>query len=382
MDISRVHVMVWQLRDKIRDMTALQRRIRYDMDLFIDEGDLVRGRFEETRKRYLNLLDLSVADLREMMSTSDLTIPTDDFDVEDIMKRVRPVSERYLQRLVNGGHITENDMECILVGGYQTVDEFFHDLKKNVGMFGLKVATNWSPDVSNQEPDASQLENYDEDGFLVTDTDGDKDSEETNNSTTVEPKSTGIIPPVVLLPPSGPFSWADDVEDELESLEPLKPSDQKSLETAPLPQEEERSPVDASFPSDASDSHSDVSSEFDFDVSLEELSSILVEPEHGDPEPEQEEEVQSSSQNLSPESPDPDTSETIEQPQPAIIQTYRELSSQTDSDAILDEWLYEQDMWFWQYEAFFVMTVAARHYKKSFEEARGAYKADPFADLD
>ncbi|KAI1208226.1 uncharacterized protein F4807DRAFT_156574 [Annulohypoxylon truncatum] len=384
MDISvnRVHVLVHQFRDKVRGMATLQRRIYCDMDVFIDEGGDVRSKFEETRQGYLNLLGLSVAELRQIMSTSELAIPTTDFDVEDIMKRVRPVTERYLRRLVNGGVITENDMECILVGGYSYVEDFFHDMDNNVGMFGLKESIASSEDVSGQGSDVAQSDGYDENGFFVVDElNANKEANETSNSTTVQPEASTITPPVVLLPPSEPFSWAEDVEQELESMEPVKALDRDSLAVAPLPTEEERSPVDASFPSDSSDTSSDVSSDFDFDISLPELiDSSLTEPQSIDPESEKKDDAEPAAEESDSKMPPLDMSEKTEQPIKADFPTYRSLSKQTDGDEILDEWLEEQEMWFWQYEALFLMTLAAQRYKRTFEEARGAYKADPFND--
>ncbi|KAI1458171.1 hypothetical protein F4805DRAFT_150152 [Annulohypoxylon moriforme] len=380
--VTRVNLLVCQFRDKIKQMATLQRRIHCDMQVIIADEDGVRNKFEETREGYLNLLDLSVSELREMMSASDLIIPTNDFEVEDIMGRVKPVTERYLQRLVNFGYLTENDMECILVGKYKSIEEYFYDVNNNPGVFGLKEDADLSLDDLKMEPDADQAGGYDEDGFFVLDEGGStKDASETDDSTMEQPEASPLTPPVVLLPPSESFSWADDVEDELETSEPPKTLDRECLVVTPSPIEEERSPVDASFPSDSSETHSDVSSDFDFDISQPELiNSSMSEIPTIDHDPEKENDSQCAVADSDSEMLDADRADEVEVPIAAVFPTYRSLCEQTDGDEILDEWLEEQEMWYWQYEALFLMTLAAKSYKAQFEEARSAYKADPFND--
>ncbi|XDG06231.1 hypothetical protein ABKA04_005846 [Annulohypoxylon sp. FPYF3050] len=446
MPVNRVHLLVFQLRDKVRNAAVLQRRIYADIDLVLEVRDDLRARFEEARGQYLNLLHLTVPELRALITKSDVTIPTDIFHVEDIMKRVLPVTERYLQRLVNDGIITETDMDCMLIGGYAYVDEYFHDMQKNEkALSSPKAANSSEDDLPTPEHTTTQVDDedeYDEDGFfvvgkqevIVADTD---DAEETSNATTTQAESNATTPPALFLQPNEPFSWADDVENELASLEPPKQNDQDdqpSLQTGALPTEEDRSPVDTSFLTNSSDtisdSSSDSSSEFDFDVTQMELlaDSNISEPPHSDPELEKEEEkaveVQEKAEDQSekqmeetdmkketkeaedaemqkeaaqPAQPGSDTSiadhessdsdmpelcssETDREPIPPDFPTYYSLIEKSNGDDILDEWLMDQEMWYWQYELLFLVTLAAKQYKHIFEEARGVYKADPFAD--
>ncbi|KAI1440289.1 hypothetical protein F5Y02DRAFT_403309 [Annulohypoxylon stygium] len=448
MPINRVHLLVFQLRDKVRGAAVLQRRIYADIDLVLGAGDDLRAKFEEARGEYLNLLHLTVPELRALITQSDVSIPTDIFHVEDIMKRVLPVTERYLQRLVNDGIITETDMDCILIGGYAYIEDFFRDMEKNGGNISPPEATDsYNDELPTPEHNTTQGDDedeYDEDGFfvvgkkevIVADTD---DAEETPNDTTAQAEPNPTTPSL-FLQPNEPFSWADDVENELASLEPPKQSDQDdqpSLQTEALPMEEDRSPVDTSFLSNSSDSisdsisdsSSDTSSEFDFDVTQMELlaDSNISEPPHSDPELEKEEEAVETQQmaeekieqteektedkmevkaeedagdqkdDAQPAEPGSDTSivdhessdsdmpelcssETDREPIPPDCPTYYSLIEKSNGDDILDEWLMDQEMWYWQYELLFLVTLAAKQYKHIFEEARGVYKADPFAD--
>ncbi|KAI0894712.1 hypothetical protein F4806DRAFT_114846 [Annulohypoxylon nitens] len=450
MPVNRVHLLVFQLRDKVRNAAVLQRRIYADIDLVLEARNDLRAKFQEARGEYLNLLHLTVPELRALITQSDVSIPTDIFHVEDIMKRVLPVTERYLQRLVSDGIITETDMDCILIGGYAYIEDFFRDMEKTGGTLSPpKSIESSEDDLQTPEQNTTQGDDedeYDEDGFfvvgkkevIVADTD---DAEETSNDTTAQAEPNPTTPPALFLQPNEPFSWADDVENELALLEPPKQSDQDdqpSLQTEAPPMEEDRSPVDTSFLSNSSDSisdsisdsSSDTSSEFDFDVTQMELLAVsnISEPPHSDPELEKEEEEAVEAQqkveehtehteektdvkievdaeektgdqkdDAQPAEPGSDTSivdhessdldmpelcssEADQGPIPPDFPTYYSLIEKSNGDDILDEWLMDNEMWYWQYELLFLVTLAAKQYQHIFEEARGVYKADPFAD--
>ncbi|KAI1087135.1 hypothetical protein F5B19DRAFT_88771 [Rostrohypoxylon terebratum] len=452
MDVDRVNLLVVQLRGRIKEAALLQRRIYADMDAVFGVGDDMRWKFEEIRGQYLNLLRLKLPELRTLINQSDTPLPTDIHHVENVMKRVLPVTERYLRRLVNDDIITEGDMDCILVGGYKYVEDFFYDIENNVGAFGMPEAIDPSEgDLLSQEEGITQEDSqgsYDEDGFFVVNeqnaTMSDTgDAEEKSSTTMARPGLNPPTPPVSLLPPSEPFSWADDVEEELSSMEQSKQADevdQHLSQAGPLPIDDDRSPVDASFPSDSSDessgactdTDSDASSDFDCDVDQMDMliNSTISEPQQSDSEHEKEEEnlmetrqeaeehaeqedqtektdvetgvnaeegagqQNDDAQLVEPYSeatmadlefsdrdlPNMPASETVQEPIPADFPTYRSLSTQSNGDDILDEWLMDEEMWYWQFELLFIVTLAAKRYKHIFEEARGAYRADPFAD--
>lgn len=58
-----------------------------------------------------------------------------------------------------------------------------------------------------------------------------------------------------------------------------------------------------------------------------------------------------------------------------------DLTTGWDRDQIMDIYVKEYDMPYWQWEILYVLKLAAQKYKKEFEEARAAYKADPFNDV-
>lgn len=51
-------------------------------------------------------------------------------------------------------------------------------------------------------------------------------------------------------------------------------------------------------------------------------------------------------------------------------------------DILQDLWLEEQDMYFWEYEALFIIKLAAFRFKRYFIGAREVYQVDPFMDYD
>ncbi|KAI0836418.1 hypothetical protein F5Y06DRAFT_108908 [Hypoxylon sp. FL0890] len=379
--VSRTTFLIFRLRSRIRDLALLQCHINDDVKLFRNGGYEARARFNITRQKYLSLLELSVGQLREVMG-SETDSPVNDPEAEEIMKRVKPVSKRHLQRLVLEGQITEIDMQCILAGGYPSVDAFFEDLDANVGSFGVVSEESSSSGAPNATLNNNLPGTYDDSGFLVGDKKDDEtrtDEAATDNHQAESQTSNSVTPPAVLLPPSEPFNWADEVEEELEAMEPLD-LDQPSTSSPASPGE----PMEVVTEVSLSDTDDD-SSDFDMDADRQKSSISSLEPPLN-AEPENEEQVDIEMiENIAEASSSSilDLSNQIEEPKPATIQTYLKSSRPTDDDEILDIlWLEDHDMWFWQYEIIFAAKLLARQFKEEFKGARDAYKVDPFADVD
>ncbi|KAI1410419.1 hypothetical protein F5Y13DRAFT_202201 [Hypoxylon sp. FL1857] len=373
--VSRTNVLTIRLRDRIKRLALLQCTIQDDVDSFSNGGPEFRIWFNETRTKYLYMLDMSVGQLREAMQ-SEIEHPGDDTEVEEIMKRVTPVPRYFLRDLVREGHITQEDMECILAGGYTSVDAFFDDLQNNVGSFGLNSEAD-QLSTNDNSPGA-----YDENSTLSDEVQGHKfqPNEAAPEHPQPEPHSSErVVPPVVSLPRSGSFSWADDVEEELESMKsPDTPAIGPTSPSSPPPLEEHtQSDVEATM----SDSDNE-SSEFDMDVNHQKSSMSTFDPQLCAKSDEEENVDAEITENLAEASSKPtlDLSNQVEESKPAIVQAYLKSSRPTDGDEILDIWLEDHNMWFWQYEVVFAAKLVERKFKEDFQNAREVYKIDPFAE--
>ncbi|KAI0844625.1 hypothetical protein F5Y00DRAFT_248222 [Daldinia vernicosa] len=384
MDVNRIHLLIIQLRKRIRGLSLIQDRIQDDVNDFKDGDPKLREIFEETRQHYLDLLGITVEQLREAMETSEIELPPEEIFVERIMRRVRPITKRYLERLVQTGKITKCDMECIIDGEYTSVEAFFEDVYNNVESFGDKDNTNSS---SNTTQSTSKIEIYDEDGFLTlidgANQDGEQgDSEDDNSdpqkkSPTDEPgtlvlSSGDIIPPMKLEAPDKP---SEDIENEIEKQPSPKASKLDFSAPDILSEEEKAAPETESSDSNTSDGSSAV------DCPVDDKEASL--PDVGTSDPDDSD--VSSLLNGSVDEEEP--------PQPflrAIPKTSAHADGDSDeqkegsnsSDDILDTWLPSHQMFYWQYEIIFAAILTSFRFKERFQSARDAYKADPFADWD
>ncbi|KAI1387854.1 uncharacterized protein F4822DRAFT_430600 [Hypoxylon trugodes] len=377
--VSRVNVLVWQLRARVKKYADIQRNIRNDIHLFTQNDQDVKWKFETTRQYYLDHLKITVVELREAISTSDIALPTVDLDTEDIMKRVRPITERYLRRLVSEKVITTSDMDCIIVGKYSSVEEFLDDMTLNVESIGVS-----SEGIVSGEFSYAAIASYDENGFFVGDDRTNQAGAEnlTQPSEPVGPSSEDMASPTFeMLPPSVPFSWADDEDEDFNIYEPPIPLErQSSTLPEPAQQEEEEAPPK----DDDDDTLSDKSSVFDFTVTEPEGAGQAPEPQQPS---EAEQEAQVDPEELSDASEDQDEFPVHITPKQVIDLTFRTLSrnpdgtyTPTETNEVLDIWLEDHDMWYWQYEVVFAASLLATQYEEQFQDARKAYKADPFAD--
>lgn len=180
----RVHFLCWKLRTRVVEASDLQARITEDMQLFQHDNDLAKDKFKDTRQWYLKLLGMSIGQLRMIMAASDSDISVDDLMVEKIMRRVKPVPEAYLARLVAEGSITIDDMDCIIAGGYTEIEEYYDDLDANSAAVGSSLSVSSLLEDSNTTSNTDQPKDYDDDGVLIDEhceTDDD-DDEPGNNS--------------------------------------------------------------------------------------------------------------------------------------------------------------------------------------------------------
>ncbi|KAI1098117.1 hypothetical protein F4804DRAFT_338530 [Jackrogersella minutella] len=370
--VLRIDVLVGQLRGRIKELAILQARINEDMEMFVWDTQRARVFFHGIRARYLDILGMSVRQLRDAMSISDLPIPTDQFEVEEIMKRAKPLSPQYLTRLVHAGKITMTDMDCILAGNYDSVEEFFEDIRKN-SSFGVKTIPGESPALSGLRPNANQPETYDENGFYVTRDQGhNTDPNKPSASTSTAGPSTWEGTTAPQSPSqSQQFSWAGGVENGLPGSEPARPTIQlpptfgtRSLPSPP--QEEEYEDADSMIAEarDSDQSTSDRSSPFDYESDYDEDDDEMEQGEHGEPE-------------TSDMSCSDDTTEEEDGVSASI--PYLKFGRLPDGDEVLGAWLDEHEMWFWQYEVLFAITLTAQRFQQEFVSARDAYKATPAA---
>ncbi|KAI1395289.1 hypothetical protein F4819DRAFT_492645 [Hypoxylon fuscum] len=386
MDGSRVSLLISRLRSRITALADFQDQIYEDLAIFSCGDDEAKSKFEETRQRYLGLLNMSVGQLREAMTTEEfsssiLASPTNDFVVEKIKERAGIVSQRYLEHLVQSGELAQEDMDCIIVGGYSSVNEFFDDVYKNVGSFGLHTQ---GPVLC-----AYESEKYDEDGFFMEGNNGSETriketipEETTLTSTTKQDFLSSTTRPVVLLPPSEPFNWADDVEDNIET-ESLNLPSQKPSATGPSPTEGPASP-DSGLSSDYPNNNPtcDHDSEMtDHQSSDDNLPDIFLNNEH-----EQDMNVQPELEDVADGLSTTDTSIQIALPNTTahLVDANKPdntCNPKNDSE-LLETWVAGQDMRYWQWEVVCAILLTARRYKKEFEDARKAYKVNSWWDTD
>ncbi|KAI1141749.1 hypothetical protein F5Y05DRAFT_272125 [Hypoxylon sp. FL0543] len=364
--VSRTYILISRFRAKIKELALVQSRIYGDVEWFREGGKEVRDNFEESRARYLAVLELSVEELRDAME-SEVEDPIYDTEVEEIMKRVRPITRKYLRGLVADGQITSIDMERILSGGYTSVEAYFEYLDANTGSFGVGLESSSSSSAPNSTLNNSQPATYDEGGFLIGETQGGE-----YHATKAATDGHEAESHSVLLQPSEPFSWADDVEAELEAINLAR---QQAVES-----------LSASDPSDTemrlSDTDND-DSDFDTDVDCLKSSVSSLETQI-DIKSEQGEKMEI---DVIESLADASSSSILDLPnqdeisKPALIQAYFEASRPANGDDTLDLWMENHGMWYWQYELIFAAKLLARRLKEDFQHARDAYKVDPFADI-
>ncbi|KAI1648915.1 uncharacterized protein F4817DRAFT_364001 [Daldinia loculata] len=381
MDVNRIHLLIIQLRKRIRGLALIQDRIQDDVNMFKDGDPKLKDIFEETRKYYLDHLGITVEQLREAMETPEIELPPEEIFVERILRRVKPITKRYLEQLVQTGRITKCDMECIIDGEYTSVEAFFDDVYNNVESFGAEKDANSSSDGAQA---TSSLEIYDEDGFLTLidaanqdDEQGDSQDDNTDPQKKAHTDELGtlvlgsgdIVPPVKLEAPDKPL---EDMENEIEK----QPSPEASTQTESSDPDTSDGSSSVDCPIDDNEtSLSDIetSDSGDSDVSSL-LNSLVGDEEHTEVE---------ESESDEPEEP----------PQP-FLRAIPKTSAHTDgdsgeqkeggngSDDILDTWLPSHQMFYWQYEIIFAAILTSFRFKEKFQSARDAYKADPFADWD
>ncbi|KAI1777226.1 hypothetical protein F4818DRAFT_409630 [Hypoxylon cercidicola] len=393
--VCRDHFLCWKLRERVEEAAELQRHITQDVDFFNHNNDEVRNRFEETRQWYLKLLDMSIVQLREDMNASDWDVSADAFVVERIMKRVRPVSERYLKRLVKDQFISPEDMDCIIVGGYTEIDDYFADLDANMAAIGSsftvsvlkdpKTAPNTNqPKDSDEEDFSSQSDEYDETEHMeVDDTLATELALERTSSHSNTPLST------IDLPIREPFNWADDVESELEmqavEMQAAEASAHQPPTTIPttlVPHDEVPSDPASSDLSENSTSDPDIEAQESDNSSLEVAppspKSDHVEVSESEPQSEETEKTEDSTPDIN----------DVEEPDSPIVEVKMGLEEVLDTDRdssrdlLMDIWIEECAMPYWQWEMLFILKLAAKRYMEEFKAARQAYKADPFNDID
>ncbi|KAL7622439.1 hypothetical protein AAE478_007944 [Parahypoxylon ruwenzoriense] len=406
--VSRNHFLCNRIRARISLLARAQSQIAGDMALFNRGGPEARAMFDECRDWYLRNLNMSVAQLREIIRTTKLAGSPDEYIVEDIMKRVKPVSEEYLQYLVSQGKITSDDMDCIIVGQYASVEDFYRDLDTSVGSFGLHGGTGPPPSVPEPTTiDDGKSKPYDDDGFLV-------ESQGEDNDAPREPISTGSAEPIefsqdsdgkpiVSLPSRETFSWADDVEAVVKDLalsrlrnstisRPEAPVDAQRVSPCSIGDREtpEEDPKQEEEEEEEAKEH-DKEAEDD-GVAIDHVQNADDTPDsHGNPTSEKEENTSSeTTQSAEATSTPQDTADPKEKPQQATIETdfntilagNNDLSDPVRENEILGTWLEEYKKFYFQWELIYAATLVLQKFRGDFLAARAAYKADPWCDMD
>ncbi|KAI1472718.1 uncharacterized protein F4812DRAFT_454531 [Daldinia caldariorum] len=377
-------------------MAMIQDTIKEDVGIFNGGSPRAKDMFEERRQYYLDLLGISVKELRKVMNTPEIELPPEEIFVEDVTRRVRPLTKRYLQRLVRLGRITKCDMDCIVDGGYTSVEAFYEDVYDHVGTFGAKKK---ETPADNSKSATQSIEIYDEVGFLVKqeggadqddkhkvskddDSDPQKKSPE-RESTALSLGSGGIIPPIKL---EAPTEIPDDEESDEEEQASSDESDPEPAEQDP-PSEDETPLLDAEGgDSDSSDGGSSV------ECHVDDKEITMTEIENADSD--SDESDVSSVFESSPGEEDSITPDAEKAPQPflaALPRTNMPTNDDDDDDdeqgdidvdydELLDVWLPSHKMFYWQYEIIYAAILTAFRYRERFQSARDAYKVDPFAD--
>ncbi|KAI1798805.1 hypothetical protein F4811DRAFT_566113 [Daldinia bambusicola] len=391
MEVNRVHVLVVQFRKKITEMAMIQDFIKSDVVNFNSGNPGVRGMFKERRQYYLDLLGISVKELRKVMHTPEIELPPEEIFVENVTRRVKPITKRYLERLVRLGRITDSDMDCILEGGYASVEEFFEDVYDHVGTFGIKKKE--TPPSGGSESTTQSIEIYDEDGFLEKQEGGadqdnkqeiskDDDTDPQKKTPEKEPAapllgSGHISPPVKL---EVPTKTSDDDESDAEEQTSSEESEPEPTKQD-LPSEEDMPPLDTE--SGDSDS-SDESSSMDCPVDDKEITTSDIESSGSDSDSDD-----SDTASVFENSPDeedvvtPDAEKTSQPFLPALPKTIARANNDDDDDdddERLDVWLPSHKMFYWQYEVIYAAILTAFRFRERFQSARAAYKVDPYAD--
>ncbi|KAI2628505.1 hypothetical protein GGR54DRAFT_651357 [Hypoxylon sp. NC1633] len=380
--VSRIHLLVWQLRGRISKFASLQNRIPLDIAMFARGDEAASEQFEAIRTGYLGTLQISVKELREAMNSSELAIPSEDFVVEKVFKRVKPLTMSYLDQLVQEGVIDTDDKDCIVMGAYRTVEDYIEDFSKPVDPFGLFANMSPPPDYVAAARNTNEPQSYDDDGFLIVRSESDKEDAKNgaDNTDKTPPKSISAEEPnpqpslpIALakdqLSPTKVYSWAKDVDGELEEVS-RSPNDSSSAPSSPQSGEEISDVVSIS-----SDSSDDSSLMFDLEIDDEDSGKVSAEREER-----AKKKVQSA--KVGPRN--------VLEPWLAIDwdELYDSLgiantsSKPDDSDKILNRWLVKQNMWYWQWEIIFAAMLTAKRMKQHFLDARGFYKADPYYDRD
>ncbi|KAI5866070.1 hypothetical protein GGS23DRAFT_367286 [Durotheca rogersii] len=338
----RVQLLRRQLRVRVCDYAGLQRQIHDDLRQFTKGDNEAMLTFQETRAWYLKKLRMSLTRLRQTILTTQIPDSTEPLIVEDIMKRVKPFPERYLQRLVDRGHLSEANMQGVLSAGYANVEDYFEDMAKD--LYGAD--------------DTSGI--YDETGFLVEGQQEENASKESNNTPF---NSTPDQPP-------GLFEDSDEKKPPEVSL-PQTPASQSTTDEAAKPAQPER--AEELEPDDADQANHPSTDYPELPLSSPCLCNVETFEEDGeDVEVEYTENVQAPWSQEDYEAGGGETGGSSSESDPASVPA--------EIDEILGLWLDNRNMWFWQYELLCLATLALQHYKPDFETARRAYKSDPFND--
>lgn len=382
---------------KIAKIAGIQARLQQDIKFFSWGDPAGKQVFVDARRYYLDTLKISLAQLREAMGKPELATADDTYAVEEIMRRVKPVSESYLRQLVKDNRITEDEMDCIIAGKYTSVDDFFDDLF-NVGSPGKESdASSTGATVGDESPVTEEAVKYDNNGFLI---DGNGQAE---TSSSVNPAATNdidmpdatdmasgtsMIPlsPLPTRPEPFSFSWADDVEEELEALAVQQVREQQVTATATSPENVPASPRRTPSPP-----LSPESSIFEF-IDLDGGNSDPPDTSFGaTPIPEQPATPVAETTASTSRVPDTPSQPEVPVPVPEPASLVQSLTEENASkiwvwntpeggDEILDTWVEDKAMWFWQWEIIFAARLTAHRFKQDFRDARSVYKVDPFAD--
>lgn len=81
------------------------------------------------------------------------------------------------------------------------------------------------------------------------------------------------------------------------------------------------------------------------------------------------------------------SNDNVEEPDSPVVQVSLDIllsgdPDSTDRDVMMDTWVTEYGIPYWQWEMLFTIKLAAMRYKEEFEAARETYKVDPFRDVD
>ncbi|KAI0173484.1 hypothetical protein GGR52DRAFT_590697 [Hypoxylon sp. FL1284] len=390
--INRRMFLVWKLRDRILRAARIQEQIISDLDTFKNEDQATKDRFKDARMWYLYLLGMSIVDLRKTMNTEDLSMTANSYSVEQVFKRVKPVPVRYLRELVACGQISQEAMDLIIAGGYSDINDFFAEVN--------------NLEVSDDE--------YDDDGFFAESSEDDESDDEHQEdsgngaeATTVAQEGCSskfdlnLLDKDPLAPDS--FDWAEDVESELElpagietpMFSPSTPAQPPPPSPTPATADDELASYEAISLSDISDQDSSSESEAENEKSSATSPSASppipnahVELPHPQSDSGWDADIESNATEAE-EAPTAMNDDEMDPETPPFqcsinkfVHTDPNSTNGWDRDMIMDKRVEEYNMPYWQWEMLYIIAYTAKKFKKEFEDARAAYKADPYRDMD